>query len=206
MTRIATDTVHPYHSELRAEQAEATRERILEATTRVAGAGLAVLSIPTVARQAGVSVPTIYRHFKTKADLLKAVYPHLARRAGLTDLTKPVPASVDEFREMVRMQFRGLDSLGEVARAAFASPGSDEGRRLSMPTRIAMSRHFVDSVARGASRVDRERISRLLLILTSSAAMRTWRDHLGATVDEAADDVDWVLRAMLAAATQGKGK
>jgi len=202
MTRIAKPKVHPYHSELRAEQAEATRERILEATVRVMGAGLAELSIPGVAREAGVSVPTIYRHFKTKSELLMAVYPHLARRAGLADL--PTPTSVDEFRELVRTMFGGLYSLGDVARAAFANPGADESRRLNMPNRIAISRRLIDSVAPAASKADRERMTRLLVVFSQSAALRMWVDHLGATVDEAAEDVDWVLRAMIAAATERK--
>ena len=46
--------------------------------------GLASLSIPAVAREAGVSVPTVYRHFGTKDDLLAAVYPHVARGSGST--------------------------------------------------------------------------------------------------------------------------
>ena len=66
----------PYRSELREEQAESTRSRILDATMRVMGRGVASLSIPAVAREAGVSTPTVYRHFGTKHDLLDALYPH----------------------------------------------------------------------------------------------------------------------------------
>jgi len=65
MTRIA-DAGRPYNNELRAQQAEATRSRILDATIRVMAGGVGTLSIPDVAREAGVSVPTIYRHFGTK--------------------------------------------------------------------------------------------------------------------------------------------
>jgi hypothetical protein len=40
------------------------------------------------------------------------------------------------------------------------------------------------------------------VILTASSALRLWRDQLGSSVDEAADDVDWVLRAITSAASE----
>ena len=44
----------------------------------------------------------------------------------------------------------------------------------------------------------------LLVVLTASSALRLWRDQLGSSVDEAADDVDWVIRALIASATPRK--
>lgn len=204
MTRIAIAAARPYRSQLRAQQAEETRARILDATVRVMAGGLASVSIPAVAREARVSVPTIYRHFATKRDLLAAVYPHLASRAGLNEPV--VPRSVEEFRDMVRSLAERLESLGELARAAMASPAAEEARRINMPDRFAMSRRFAGTVAPGAQVADRDRIARIMLVLTSSSALRMWRDHLGSSVDEAADDVDWVLRAAIAAATSGKAR
>ncbi len=203
MTRIANRRLHPYHSQLRAQQAEETRKRILDATVRVMAAGLASLSIPAVAREAGVSVPTIYRHFGTKHELLAAVYPHIALRAGLNQVAPP--RSIDELRDGMHAHFDRLESLDELARAAMASPGSDEARRISMPDRLAMFRQLPDSIVPSLAEVDRERIARLLVILTTSSALRMWRDHFGATVDEAADDVDWLVRAAIAAATRRNG-
>src|SRR6266511_4254163 len=74
-----------YDNELRAEQAEGTRRKILDALVRTMGRGVAGLSIPAVAREAGVSVPTVYRHFKSKAALVAALSPYLFGRAGLMD-------------------------------------------------------------------------------------------------------------------------
>jgi len=53
---------------------------------------------------------------------------------------------------------------------------------------------------------DRERIARLMAVLVTSASLRMWRDHLGLSVDEAAEDIEWVLRASLAAATREDGR
>lgn len=200
MTRIAKRKARTYGSPLRAQQAEETRERILDATGRVMAGGLAFVSIPAVAREAGVSVPTIYRHFPTKHDLLTAIYPHAMRREGLDEVV--VPTSMDELRHGLRAHFERTDSLGDLARAVMASPASDEVRRLSMPRRLAAFRQVADSIEPKPSKADRERIARLLVILTASSALRMWRDQLGSSVEEAADDVDWVLRAITSAASE----
>ena len=200
MTRIARGRT--YSSKLREQQAEDTRARILDAAIRVMADGLAYVSIPAVARQAGVSVPTVYRHFATKRDLLGAVYPHSVRSAGLDKLVPP--RSMDELREGVRSYFDRTDSLDDLARVAMASAASDEVRRLNMSERLAIFRRIADSIEPKLEEADRDRITRLLMILTGSSALRMWRDHLGLSVDEAADDVDWIVKAAIEASTRRK--
>jgi AcrR family transcriptional regulator len=190
------------YNELRAAQAQATRARILEATVSVMARGVASVSIPAVAREAGVSVPTVYRHFGTKRDLLAAVFPHVLRRAGIDEL-KP-PRSIDELGRGVRALFDRIDSAGDLARAAAASPAAEEVRRVDMPARLEMSRRLADSIEPKLTPGDRDRIARLLTILISASALRVWRDHLGSTVEEAANDIDWVISAAIAASTRSE--
>jgi AcrR family transcriptional regulator len=203
MTRIANGKSREYGSPLRAQQAEETRERILDATVRVIAEGLAFVTVPQVAREAGVSVPTVYRHFATKRDLLAAVYPHAVRRAGMDEVV--IPRSMDELRGGLRAYFERTDSFGDLARAAMASPAAEEVRRVNMPDRVAIFRRLAGSIEPQPSKADRDRIARLLVILTASSALRLWRDQLGSSVEEAADDVDWVLRAAIASATSRNG-
>lgn len=202
MTRIANTKPRTYGSPLRAQQAEETRERILDATVRVMARGLASLSIPDVAREAGVSIPTIYRHFGTKVDLLAAVYPHVVRRAGLHEQVPP--RSLDKLRVGVRAYLDHIDSFDDLARAAMASPASREVRGINMMDRLAMFRPIAESVEPRLSEADRDRIARLLVVLTTSSSLRMWRDQLGLSADEAADEVDWVVRAAIASATPRK--
>jgi AcrR family transcriptional regulator len=190
------------YNELRAAQAQATRARILEATVKVMARGVASVSIPAVAREAGVSVPTVYRHFGTKRDLLAAVFPHVVRRAGLDELVPP--RSIDELGRGVRALFERIDSAGDLARAAAASPAAEEVRRVDMPARLEMSRRLADSIMPRLTSRDRDRIARLLTILISASALRVWRDHLGSTVEEAANDIDWVIKAAAAASTRSE--
>ncbi len=161
--------------------------------------GIASVSIPAVARDAGVSVPTIYRHFATKRDLIAAVYPHVVRRAGLDRVT--VPRTVAELRPGIRAYIDHVESFDDLARAAMASPASDEARRINMPERLAAFHRLAGSIDPPPSKADREWIARLLVILTASSALRLWRDQLGASADETADDVDRAVRALIAAAT-----
>lgn len=204
MNRIANGTGRAYRSDLRSRQAGETRGRILEAALRIMAEGIASLSIPAVAREAGVSVPTVYRHFRTKADLLAELYPHVTRRAGFDGI--PNPQSFDDVRDGVRAIFDRLDSMDDLARAALASPIADQARHVGMADRYARIRHMGDSLKPRLPEADLDRITRLLVILTSSAALRTWRDHLGSSVDEAADDVDWIVRAAIAAATASNAR
>src|SRR3990172_5060569 len=94
--RTRPPEARPYASALRDEQVEATRVRILDALVRTMANGVAGLSIPAVAREARVSVPTVYRHFGSKEGLLAALSPYVLARAGL--VPDPVPETLAELQ------------------------------------------------------------------------------------------------------------
>jgi AcrR family transcriptional regulator len=201
MKRVANaPALRPYRSELRERQTVETRGRILDATVRVMSRGLASTSIPAVAREAGVSVPTVYRHFRSKRDLFAALYSHVVYRGKIQQL--PLPDSLDGFGPGLRKQFASLDALGDMERAAMASPAGEEARRSNMPSRIARTRELADAIVPKSSTIDRERLTRLLVVLTGQAAFRTWRQDLGCSPDQAADDVEWVVRTLIRASTR----
>lgn len=52
------------------------RELLLEAATQIFSAGGQQASLEAVARQAGVGIGTLYRHFPTREALFEAVYRH----------------------------------------------------------------------------------------------------------------------------------
>jgi AcrR family transcriptional regulator len=198
MNRSANTTaLRRYRSELRDEQAQATRERILDAAIRVMARGIASLSIPAVAREAGVSTATVYRHFGTKRDLVAAIYPHAAQQAGLDQLV--LPSTIGELRDGVRAYFGRLDRMGKNARAAMASPAAEEVRSAGMAHRLAMWNRLAGSVQPPLAPADRDRLARILAVLVTSGSMRMWHDHLGVSVEQAADDIEWLVNAAVAA-------
>ena len=184
-----------YVSELRDEQAEATRTRILEALVRTMADGVAALSIPAVAREAGVSVPTVYRHFGSKRGLLGALGMHVGARAGLVPET--FPESIEGFEPMVRELFRNLAGMDETLRAVSASELGREARRAAMPKRLGLVRDVVDRLAPDVPDADRDRMARLVLILMSTPAFQAYRDYLGLGPDASAKLVAWAFATMV---------
>jgi AcrR family transcriptional regulator len=191
----------PYRSDLRARQAEETRSAILDAAVRVSARGIALLTIPDIAREAGVSVPTVYRHFPSKAELVDAIYPHLERRTGKGPLL--LPQTIDQLRDGILRLLDRLDTFDDLARASMASPASEEGRARSIPRRMAIMRALVETIEPPLPLEARDRIARLILVLTSSQSLRTWRDHLGRAPDEVADEIEAIVQAAVAAARKG---
>lgn len=200
MSRIV-NKARAYRSELRERQAEDTRSRILDAAGRTIADGFAGVSIPNVARAAGVSVPTVYRHFKTKQDLLDAIYPYALRRSGLS--APQVPRTLAEIRQGVIDYIGHLGSFDDLSRAAMASPASEDVRARGIPRRLDALRPIVESIESPLSKADRDRILRLIVVLTQSSALRMLHDHLGQSPEQVADDVDWFVRAAVAAAEEG---
>lgn len=75
MSQANIPTARPYASPVRAEQADATRRRVVRAAASLfRRGGYAATSVAAVARDANVSAQTVYNSFGTKAALLKAAY------------------------------------------------------------------------------------------------------------------------------------
>jgi len=184
-----------YSSALRDDQAEATKTRILEALVRTMANGVGALSVPAVAREAGVSTPTVYRHFGSKQGLVGALSGSVATRAGL--LPERPPESQAELERNVRQLFRNLASMDATLRAAMASELGQQARAAMMPRRLEGHRNIVANLAPDLPGHDRDRLAQLSLILMSTAAFRAYKDYLGLGPDASAELVSWSLRASI---------
>lgn len=191
-----------YDSELRAGQTEATRLKILDALVRTMGRGVAGLSIPAVAREASVSVPTVYRHFKSKAALVAALSAHLVERTGLMD---PSMLEGADLQAIVHEMYRRNAGVDAEVRAALASELGHEARRQMMPQRVALARKTVAERVPGLTGDDLDRFTRVFLILTSSATMRAYRDYFGMGASQAAKDVAWAIEVLQRAFRRSHG-
>ncbi len=191
-----------YASVLRDEQAEATRTRILEALVRTMAAGVAGLSIPAVAREAQVSIPTIYRHFGSKRGLIRALNPYVIGKGGL--IPEAMPQTIDELGPMLRTLFHNLDAMDLTLRAAMASELGQEVRRAMMPERRAMIRDFVFRMAPDLPEAALEPLVDLTLILGSTASFRAYKDYLGLGPDAAAALAGWAIRTLIEGARKAE--
>lgn len=107
--------------EPRARRADAARnrEQLLEVATRVFASADAETSMRAIAREAGVGIGTLYRHFPTRESLVEAVYRDQVDRLtnGARDLlAHQAPATalrrwMDLFGEWIATKNGMLDTL-----------------------------------------------------------------------------------------------
>lgn len=184
-----------YSSELRDAQAEATRDKILDALAEVLASGVDSLSVPAVADRAGVSVGTVYRHFGDKTGLVKALIPHSQRRSGI-DIGES-PATLEEMDDVVHKLFHHYEKTDDLLRAAFASRPGRAARTGESEERLDLFRKAFRRIDGDLGRTRLEHVAKLGLILTTSDVYLQWKDRLGMNPDEAAAEVMWAIRAAL---------
>ncbi len=191
-----------YQSPLRQEQARRTREQILDGLIQaMARGGLADLSIPVVAREAGVSVPTIYRYFHTKRELIESLGSHIIQKSGIKPPPGP-PRSPEELIAMIKEAFLKYEGADEMLRAAAMSELSYEMRQQALPQRLKFIDGALESVSMYFDEVDRLRLRNSVFILTTTAIVRAFKDYLNLSGEEAADTVAWMIRALINSTTQ----
>ncbi|MFC0406710.1 TetR/AcrR family transcriptional regulator [Roseomonas elaeocarpi] len=82
--------------------AERNRERLLEAASEVFNLGKAEGSLEAVARQAGVGIGTLYRHFPTREALFEAIYRREVQQlVALAEQLRKDPSSLGAVRRWV---------------------------------------------------------------------------------------------------------
>ena len=104
------------------------RERVLEAAKAVFSQGGPEASLEAVARQAGVGIGTLYRHFPTREALYEAVYRREVEQ--LVELAKQLSTetpAVEALRRWLRANVEFIATKkGMAAALAMAAHGSSE--------------------------------------------------------------------------------
>jgi AcrR family transcriptional regulator len=189
-----------YHSDLRQEQMRRTREQILDALVRTIGQGVAGLSIPAVAREAGVSIPTIYRHFHNKQELVGALGGYLMQKMGMVSMQPP--RSLDDLLAISRYGFVKAEDMDEAIKIVAVSELGSQIRKDAMPLRIKMLEDALADELAPLNEQDRVRLRNMILVLTSSAMIRAFKEYLDLSGEAAADTVEWAIRLLVCAARE----
>jgi AcrR family transcriptional regulator len=108
-------------TDARAPRADATRNRetLLAAATRAFASAETEPSMRAIAREAGVGIATLYRHFPTRESLVDAVYRDQVQRltVGARELLRQLPPAqamrqwMDLFGEWLATKHGMLDTL-----------------------------------------------------------------------------------------------
>ncbi|WP_329430662.1 TetR/AcrR family transcriptional regulator [Streptosporangium sp. NBC_01495] len=150
-----------YDSLRRATQARETRAEIARAARRLfVSQGWAATTVRDVAREAGVSVPTVYAAYGNKAGLTRAL-------ADAADLSAGVPQMLEELESAAASPERQLAAMAAYDRRLFERAGDvitlvreaartepelatayDDGRRRGDETRVLVFSSWPDGVLR----------------------------------------------------------
>ncbi len=198
MCKAGVVTTRKYQQRLRADAAEQTRRRILDAVADLLReAPTEPLSVEKIAQRAAVARSTIYVAFGSRAGLLDAFAEDLWARTGLAELTAAVaaPDAREHLRGGIRAASRMLAADIEIYRVLHAmgrlDPDSvggavnkmDEERRGGM--RYLAKRLKEDGVLRDD--VTQAQAADLLWMLTSFEAFDMLHTDRGMSVDRAAE-------------------
>ena len=189
-----------YSSRLRAEQAAATKDRIIDAAVALLQHREVALGMQDVADRAGVSVRTVYRAFPTKEDLLLGVLGEITSRFDRA--AGPPPTTSEELLDSIPGAVRAVYELEALYRALFATAAGQEAHRSTAGARSAsVDRAFEDGLD-GVDERQRRLIVSLLHLVTSSKSVLWLKDYAGLDVDEASDAISWAVSALQAAMTK----
>lgn len=179
---------------LRDQQQALTRELILRSVVaQLENGELGDLTIPDVAKSAGVSVRTVYRHFATREELLAAASEWIAEHyfavAGLPETLEAQidavglqPASWDEHPNLVRAM--ALTRVGQAVRS------QRRARRLKLIQR-ALS-ELTDNLPEQEQR----RAEAVFGYLSNMLAWVTMRDENGLSGEQVGEALRWALETL----------
>jgi AcrR family transcriptional regulator len=186
-----------YKSPLREERSVQTRERILDGLVKVmARNGIAELSIPLVAREAGVSIPSVYRYFPTKRDLIAALDEYAHRKGSFTFAEYPPMETPDDLAEIVPLTFKRREAIESTLSAAMNSKLGYAIRRPEFAERAKYYAKALRPAMEGLSRKERQWFTDVIFVLSSFSCVRAFRDYLGLSTDEAGERVAWAIRTL----------
>ena len=188
-----------YQSPLRAQQKQATRQRILDAAGRLMeDSELEEFSFAAIAQEAGVQERTVYRHFPTKRDLIENLcawfqhrmrYEFASTEADL--LAKPIQT------------FPAFAANERLVRALWSSRQGREFRLSNVDERKAGIQAAIANAARGLPPRQARWMAAVVHVLLSSATWQTMKDYWGLSGEEAGKASSMALQLLLNAMRQG---
>ncbi len=181
-----------YDSTLRARQAEQTRDLILETAAHIlAEQGIQALSVAEIARQAGVSLRTVWRNFASLDEVIDEVDRKSA--IGGPDLH---PA-LDALQDHVRVLYDFFDGHPDLLLATLywrfaqgqAPPARVERAEQMMELLKDATPHLSPELQRAGAAA--------LTLLPNGMAWATLRKELGWTAAESGPAVGWILQLVI---------
>jgi hypothetical protein len=182
---------------LRDAHKDLTRERILEAAIDCLNdEEFDQLTMEGVAAKAGVTKRTIYRHFVTREELLKACWPMMQKMVGLPG-TGNFEDTAAGLTAMPMKLFPNFDKLPGLIRASTYSRG---GRELRISVNDRRKASFLKAAREARPDLDEAEVLRLaatIQLLCSAFAWSVMRDFWGFSGEQSGQAVTDAMKVLL---------
>jgi AcrR family transcriptional regulator len=183
-----------YVSPLRAEQAEQTRLRIIQAYgDEVCSGASDEVTVQQVAARAGVSVPTLYRNFPSLDALGDAYWAWVEPQLG----TFAKIESADDLPPFAQGLFEQLAAREAMVRAMLVSRSGRRLRDRSVQRRNQAFQRALAPLTRRMSERDARAVTAMCKILSSGHVWLLMRDDWGLDASEAGRVVEWAMRVLI---------
>ena len=168
----------PYQSTLRARHKEQTSQLILDAVAAILQeADLSAVSIAEVARVADITERTVYRHYATRDDLVRAFIKwHLDQMVGGPDVVPP--DTIDALLDWVGRRYEAW-SDDRIVIEAYLSPLGRELRRPLHALGLANNKRLIQREIPGLSEEESGNLAAVMLTLISTENFVFLRQNLG---------------------------
>ncbi len=188
-----TPAPRAYRSPLREQQARATREAILQALVEQIGQGRpGEFALSEVAERAGVSIRTVYRHFGSREDALRAIDAYVAERHF-----PAIPADPAALAAWAPELFAMFDANAPWVEAMLRVGSEADVRRAGKPRRVAAVRRALGPALVGVNAATAESAVAVMKLLLSAEAWRTLREDFGMDGARAGQAVGWAMQTLI---------
>ena len=189
-----TEAARSYRSPLREAQAQRTRALVLDAfTALLADRRADDITTKEIAERAGVSQPTVYRHFPDRAALLQGLADRVDELMGPSI---PTGATLDDIASRVEAVFAEFELHREAVRAETLL-NADPRSYGELTSRT--SQELVELVAHAFPDDERRQvaIAGLLRCLGSSQSWLRMREEFGVAGTESGPLFRWAIETLL---------
>ena len=189
-----------YSSPLRAEQAEQTTARIVQAAVDLLSEGDAAdLSMAEVAGRAGVSVRTVYRSFASKDELLDGVIGWI--NGHLSGVIEAPPETRQDYEATTADVIVELFEIEPLLRALFATAAGRASHQRQAPARQASMRGAYAAELEGLDDGEARRLVAVLHLVASSNGALFMKDYWDLPPEDIGRVMEWAIRVLADAAT-----